>query len=66
MNSYFFMADKASSMRTLEPARYAMYYEFETRGVFSGYTASHFGPSSAKHMKEPLEPRRGEELALHS
>jgi len=31
--------------------RYAMYYEFETRGVFSGYTASHFGPSSAEHMK---------------
>jgi hypothetical protein len=32
-------------------ARYAMYYEFETRGVFSGYTASHFGPSSGDHMK---------------
>jgi len=31
--------------------RYAMYYEFETRGVFSGYTASHFGPSSGDHMK---------------
>ena len=31
--------------------RYAMYYEFETRGVFSGYTASHFGPGSAEHMK---------------
>lgn len=31
--------------------RYAMYYEFETRGVFSGYTAQHFGPSSAEHMK---------------
>lgn len=28
-----------------------MYYEFETRGVFSGYTASHFGPSSGDHMK---------------
>jgi len=30
--------------------RYAMYYEFETRGVFSGYTASHFGPQSSAHM----------------
>lgn len=31
--------------------RYAIYYEFETRGVFSGYTASHFGPQSAFHME---------------
>lgn len=30
--------------------RYAMYYEFETRGVFSGYTHSHFGPQSGSHM----------------
>jgi len=30
--------------------RYAMYYEFETRGVYSGYTATHFGPSSGAHM----------------
>jgi len=29
--------------------RYAMYYEFETRGVFSGYTAGHFGPQSGAH-----------------
>lgn len=26
--------------------RYAMYYEFETRGVYSGYTSHHFGPKS--------------------
>merc|ERR1712217_688412 len=26
--------------------RYAMYFEFETRGVFSGYTTTHFGPES--------------------
>ncbi|CAJ1397993.1 unnamed protein product [Effrenium voratum] len=31
--------------------RYAMYYEFETRGVFSGYTATHFGPESESHMQ---------------
>lgn len=30
--------------------RYALYYEFETRGVFSGYTATHFGPKSGAHM----------------
>ncbi|CAE7544340.1 PORA, partial [Symbiodinium microadriaticum] len=31
--------------------RYAVYYEFETRGVFSGYTAAHFGPESEAHMR---------------
>lgn len=30
--------------------RYAMYFEFETRGVYSGYTATHFGPRSGSHM----------------
>lgn len=39
--------------------RYAMYYEFETRGVFSGYTATHFGPESGNHMRafrEEVDP----------
>lgn len=31
--------------------RYALYYEFETRGVYSGYTATHFGPQSGLHME---------------
>ncbi|CAK0841692.1 unnamed protein product, partial [Prorocentrum cordatum] len=29
--------------------RYAAYLEFETRGVFSGYTPWHFGPRSMEH-----------------
>lgn len=29
--------------------RYAMYYEFETRGIFSGYTDEHFGDQAAAH-----------------
>lgn len=29
--------------------RYAMYYEFETRGIFSGYTDEHFGTQAAAH-----------------
>jgi len=29
--------------------RYAMYYEFETRGMFGGYTEDHFGPRAAEH-----------------
>mmetsp|Transcript_31080 Transcript_31080/g.92479 ORF Transcript_31080/g.92479 Transcript_31080/m.92479 type:complete len:489 (+) Transcript_31080:44-1510(+) len=29
--------------------RYAMYYEFETRGIFGGYTDEHFGPQAAAH-----------------
>mmetsp|Transcript_10038 Transcript_10038/g.22502 ORF Transcript_10038/g.22502 Transcript_10038/m.22502 type:complete len:300 (+) Transcript_10038:403-1302(+) len=29
--------------------RYAMYYEFETRGIFSGYTDDHFGKKAFSH-----------------
>jgi len=29
--------------------RYAMYYEFETRGIFSGYTDEHFGQEAIRH-----------------
>lgn len=29
--------------------RYAMYYEFETRGVFGGYPDSHFGQKAESH-----------------
>lgn len=34
-----------------DQTRYALYYEFETRGVFSGYTTTHFGPSSMEHTR---------------
>jgi len=29
--------------------RYAMYYEFETRGMFGGYTDDHFGDKAVMH-----------------
>jgi len=29
--------------------RYAMYYEFEPRGMFGGYEEDHFGPQAAAH-----------------
>eukprot|EP00929_Paragymnodinium_shiwhaense_P062911 TRINITY_DN31439_c0_g1_i2.p1 TRINITY_DN31439_c0_g1~~TRINITY_DN31439_c0_g1_i2.p1 ORF type:complete len:436 (+),score=68.50 TRINITY_DN31439_c0_g1_i2:64-1308(+) len=29
--------------------RYAMYYEFETRGMFGGYTDDHFGEKAVEH-----------------
>lgn len=29
--------------------RYVMYYEFETRGIFGGYTDEHFGSQAAAH-----------------
>eukprot|EP00438_Fugacium_kawagutii_P028108 Skav224953 [mRNA] locus=scaffold1186:122876:133880:+ [translate_table: standard] len=53
--------NKDRRSRAIPTVRYAMYYEFETRGVFSGYTANHFGPSSAKHMKD-RNAAVGEEL----
>lgn len=32
-----------------EKDRYAMYYEFETRGLFGGYTDEHFGAQAGAH-----------------
>ena len=50
MLSFLGVPSSLGSYRVLYP-RYAMYYEFETRGVFSGYTAAHFGPESEAHMR---------------
>mmetsp|Transcript_13855 Transcript_13855/g.43378 ORF Transcript_13855/g.43378 Transcript_13855/m.43378 type:complete len:430 (-) Transcript_13855:131-1420(-) len=39
--------------------RYAMYYEFETRGIFSGYTDMHFGAEAAAHtlaFRQSVDP----------
>jgi len=40
-------------------SRYAMYYEFETRGIFSGYTDQHFGEQAAAHtlaFRQSVDP----------
>lgn len=68
------MYDSFTEHRGLEnhtaAARYALYYEFETRGLFSGYTDSHFGPETALHttafrrLVDPELRRRVRQLQL--